>query len=157
MKHFLVCSFILEDFQKYHIDVSLVREHAQCVLPASVVISNISTGSRTILHMNRCEQVCASLTMCVSGTWSSSTEQLRLSPGLRMTAQRPVCLLCHVGHKGYLSLSLSVSSWLISRGMPSMHQQWLGRSKVRLRVHVVWFVRPAEVELSFSLTRKMTW
>uniref|UniRef100_UPI0037E99224 ketohexokinase n=1 Tax=Semicossyphus pulcher TaxID=241346 RepID=UPI0037E99224 len=48
-----VADFILEDFQKFHIDVSLVSEHAQCVLPASVVISNISTGSRTILHMNR--------------------------------------------------------------------------------------------------------
>nr|XP_046241124.1 ketohexokinase isoform X2 [Scatophagus argus] len=48
-----VADFILEDFQKFHIDVSLVSEHAQCVLPASVVISNIRTGSRTILHMNR--------------------------------------------------------------------------------------------------------
>ncbi|XP_039652791.1 ketohexokinase isoform X8 [Perca fluviatilis] len=47
-----VADFILEDFQKFHIDVSLVSEHAQCVLPASVVVSNISTGSRTILHMN---------------------------------------------------------------------------------------------------------
>lgn len=58
VKHFPVCSFILEDFQKFHIDVSLVSEHAQCVLPASMVINNICTGSRTILHMNRCEQVC---------------------------------------------------------------------------------------------------
>ncbi|XP_028432112.1 ketohexokinase isoform X5 [Perca flavescens] len=48
-----VADFILEDFKKFHIDVSLVSEHAQCVLPASVVVSNISTGSRTILHMNR--------------------------------------------------------------------------------------------------------
>ncbi|XP_034007551.1 ketohexokinase isoform X3 [Trematomus bernacchii] len=48
-----VADFILEDFQKFHIDVSLVPERAQCELPASVVISNISTGSRTILHMNR--------------------------------------------------------------------------------------------------------
>lgn len=47
-----VADFILEDFQKFHIDVSLVFEHTQCVAPASVVISNISTGSRTILHMN---------------------------------------------------------------------------------------------------------
>uniref|UniRef100_A0A3P8U1V4 Ketohexokinase n=1 Tax=Amphiprion percula TaxID=161767 RepID=A0A3P8U1V4_AMPPE len=48
-----VADFILEDFQKSCIDVSLVSEHAQCIFPASVVISNISTGSRTILHMNR--------------------------------------------------------------------------------------------------------
>ncbi|KAG8007216.1 Ketohexokinase [Nibea albiflora] len=47
-----VADFILEDFQKFHINVSLVSEHAQCALPASVVISNISTGSRTIMHMN---------------------------------------------------------------------------------------------------------
>ncbi|XP_041817886.1 ketohexokinase isoform X1 [Chelmon rostratus] len=47
-----VADFILEDFQKLDIDVSLVSEHAQCVLPTSVVISNVSTGSRTILHMN---------------------------------------------------------------------------------------------------------
>ncbi|XP_042266135.1 ketohexokinase isoform X2 [Thunnus albacares] len=46
-------SYILEDFRKFHIDVSLVTEHAQCILPASVIIINISTGSRTILHMNR--------------------------------------------------------------------------------------------------------
>ncbi|XP_047439830.1 ketohexokinase isoform X2 [Mugil cephalus] len=48
-----VANFILEDFQKFCIDVSLLTEHAQCNLPTSVVISNISTGSRTILHMNR--------------------------------------------------------------------------------------------------------
>ncbi|XP_043979217.1 ketohexokinase isoform X3 [Gambusia affinis] len=48
-----VADFILEDFQKFGIDVSLVSEHAQCVSPASVVISSIRTGSRTILHMNR--------------------------------------------------------------------------------------------------------
>ncbi|XP_047439829.1 ketohexokinase isoform X1 [Mugil cephalus] len=47
-----VANFILEDFQKFCIDVSLLTEHAQCNLPTSVVISNISTGSRTILHMN---------------------------------------------------------------------------------------------------------
>lgn len=52
-KQFPICSFILEDFQKLSIDVSLVTEHAQCISPASVVISNITTGSRTILHMNR--------------------------------------------------------------------------------------------------------
>ncbi|XP_015257947.1 PREDICTED: ketohexokinase isoform X1 [Cyprinodon variegatus] len=48
-----VADFILQDFQKFCIDVSLVSEHAQCITPASVVISNINTGSRTILHMNR--------------------------------------------------------------------------------------------------------
>ncbi|XP_012708179.2 ketohexokinase isoform X2 [Fundulus heteroclitus] len=48
-----VADFILEDFQKFSIDVSLVSEYAECISPASVVISNISTGSRTILHMNR--------------------------------------------------------------------------------------------------------
>ncbi|XP_004558981.2 ketohexokinase isoform X1 [Maylandia zebra] len=47
-----VANFILEDFQKYCIDVSLLSEHPQCFLPASMVISNTSTGSRTILHMN---------------------------------------------------------------------------------------------------------
>ncbi|XP_037831168.1 ketohexokinase isoform X4 [Kryptolebias marmoratus] len=52
-KQFPVFSFILEDFQKFSIDVSLMSEHAQCTSPASVVISNVSTGSRTILHMNR--------------------------------------------------------------------------------------------------------
>uniref|UniRef100_A0A3P9LHZ3 Ketohexokinase n=1 Tax=Oryzias latipes TaxID=8090 RepID=A0A3P9LHZ3_ORYLA len=49
----LTADFILEDFQVFWIDVSLVSKHAECVPPASVVISNISTGSRTILHMNR--------------------------------------------------------------------------------------------------------
>ncbi|XP_029917072.1 ketohexokinase isoform X1 [Myripristis murdjan] len=48
-----VADFVRADFRKYHIDISQVCEHAQCCLPASVVISNVSTGSRTILHMNR--------------------------------------------------------------------------------------------------------
>ncbi|XP_067116930.1 ketohexokinase isoform X5 [Osmerus mordax] len=48
-----VADFVLEDFQKYHIDISLLSDHAQCSFPASVVISNVTTGSRTILHMNR--------------------------------------------------------------------------------------------------------
>ncbi|XP_078140837.1 ketohexokinase-like isoform X1 [Centroberyx gerrardi] len=48
-----VADFVLDDFQKYPIDVSLLSEHAQCSFPASVIISNITTGSRTILHMNR--------------------------------------------------------------------------------------------------------
>ncbi|XP_029005970.1 ketohexokinase isoform X1 [Betta splendens] len=47
-----VAEFVLEDFQKFHIDVSLISENAQFSLPTSVVISSISTGSRTILHMN---------------------------------------------------------------------------------------------------------
>ncbi|XP_056134880.1 ketohexokinase isoform X3 [Lampris incognitus] len=53
LAHGPVADFVLDDFQKYHIDVSLLSEHAQCSFPASVVISNIATGSRTILHMNR--------------------------------------------------------------------------------------------------------
>ncbi|XP_029005971.1 ketohexokinase isoform X2 [Betta splendens] len=52
-----VAEFVLEDFQKFHIDVSLISENAQFSLPTSVVISSISTGSRTILHMNRWDQV----------------------------------------------------------------------------------------------------
>ncbi|MCJ8737266.1 hypothetical protein PDJAM_G00021850 [Pangasius djambal] len=47
-----IADFILNDFKMYHIDVSLVTEHAQCSCPASVVISNQSSGTRTILHMN---------------------------------------------------------------------------------------------------------
>ncbi|XP_061730444.1 ketohexokinase isoform X7 [Nerophis ophidion] len=39
--------------QKLNIDMSLVSEHAQCVTPTSLVISSSSTGSRTILHINR--------------------------------------------------------------------------------------------------------
>uniref|UniRef100_A0A9J7Y7N3 Ketohexokinase n=2 Tax=Cyprinus carpio TaxID=7962 RepID=A0A9J7Y7N3_CYPCA len=51
----LICSssFILNDFQMYKIDISLLLEHAECSFPASVVISSVTTGSRTILHMNR--------------------------------------------------------------------------------------------------------
>ncbi|XP_035260429.1 ketohexokinase isoform X3 [Anguilla anguilla] len=46
-------SFVLADFCRYDIDVSLLAERAECSFPASVVISNVRTGSRTILHMNR--------------------------------------------------------------------------------------------------------
>ncbi|XP_016129542.1 ketohexokinase isoform X3 [Sinocyclocheilus grahami] len=48
-----VADFILNDFQMYKIDISLLLEHAECSFPASVVISSVMTGSRTILHMNR--------------------------------------------------------------------------------------------------------
>ncbi len=46
-------SFVLNDFQMYKIDISLLLEHAECSFPASLVISSVTTGSRTILHMNR--------------------------------------------------------------------------------------------------------
>ncbi|KAM8868470.1 ketohexokinase isoform 1-T1 [Synchiropus picturatus] len=45
-------NFIFEDFQKFNIDLSLVAEHAQCITPVSLVISSVSTGSRTIMHTN---------------------------------------------------------------------------------------------------------
>ncbi|XP_053488267.1 ketohexokinase isoform X2 [Ictalurus furcatus] len=55
-----IADFILNDFKMYHIDVSLVTEHAQCSCPTSVVIGNQTSGSRTILHMNRnLPDVCA--------------------------------------------------------------------------------------------------
>ncbi|XP_022520490.2 ketohexokinase isoform X1 [Astyanax mexicanus] len=47
-----VADFVLNDFKQYKIDVSLLLEHEHCSFPASVVISNQTTGSRTILHMN---------------------------------------------------------------------------------------------------------
>uniref|UniRef100_A0A096LU73 Ketohexokinase n=1 Tax=Poecilia formosa TaxID=48698 RepID=A0A096LU73_POEFO len=46
-----VADFILEDFQKFGIDVSLVSEHAQCVSPSSVVISNIHTRRSCFLSV----------------------------------------------------------------------------------------------------------
>lgn len=148
-KQLPVCSFILEDFQKYCIDVSLVSEHAQCFLPASMVISNISTGSRTILHMNRCVCVSVSLTASVSG---SSSRSRTTTP----TSQSSGFCLSFIleGTWCFLSVFLSVSSWLTSRSGPSMHQRWFGKSKVKLRVLVVWFVRRPELEPSFSLIRK---
>nr|XP_023694534.1 ketohexokinase isoform X1 [Paramormyrops kingsleyae] len=47
-----VADFVLADFLRYNIDISLLVEHAECSFPASVVIVNVRTGSRTILHMN---------------------------------------------------------------------------------------------------------
>lgn len=48
-----VSDFIRADFLKLQVDVSMVTEHAQCDVPASIVIGNRTNGSRTILHMNR--------------------------------------------------------------------------------------------------------
>ncbi|XP_076834761.1 ketohexokinase isoform X4 [Brachyhypopomus gauderio] len=48
-----VADFILNDFKMYEIDISLLLERAGCSCPASVVISNETTGTRTILHTNR--------------------------------------------------------------------------------------------------------
>ncbi|XP_031436689.1 ketohexokinase isoform X2 [Clupea harengus] len=47
-----VADFVLNDFRLSHIDISLLLERPGCSFPASVVISNVTTGSRTILHMN---------------------------------------------------------------------------------------------------------
>ncbi|KAK3563583.1 hypothetical protein QTP86_030941 [Hemibagrus guttatus] len=47
-----IADFILNEFKLYNIDVSLITEHAQCSWPASVVICNQTSGTRTILHMN---------------------------------------------------------------------------------------------------------
>lgn len=52
-------------------------------------------------------------------------------------------------------LSLTVSSWLTSNAAQLMSQWWFGRSKVKLHVHVVWFVHPADLEPSFSMIRKL--
>ncbi|XP_018606782.1 ketohexokinase isoform X6 [Scleropages formosus] len=48
-----VADFVLADFRRYGIDISLLVEHEECSFPASIVIANETTGSRTILHMNR--------------------------------------------------------------------------------------------------------
>ncbi|XP_066450421.1 ketohexokinase isoform X2 [Eleutherodactylus coqui] len=45
-------SFTLESLTNYGIDVGHVVSHPGSSFPASIVISNISNGSRTILHMN---------------------------------------------------------------------------------------------------------
>ncbi|XP_039604364.1 ketohexokinase isoform X3 [Polypterus senegalus] len=45
-----VANFVLNDLQKYRIDVSHMIQHLDCSLSSSVVISNVSNGSRTILH-----------------------------------------------------------------------------------------------------------
>ncbi|KAJ8341842.1 hypothetical protein SKAU_G00341330 [Synaphobranchus kaupii] len=60
-----VADFVLADFLRYEIDVSLLAERAECSFPASVVISNVRTGSRTILHMNRFVRACRG---CGGGT-----------------------------------------------------------------------------------------
>ncbi|XP_041927276.1 ketohexokinase isoform X3 [Alosa sapidissima] len=48
-----VADFVLNDFHLYQIDISLLLECPGSSFPASMVISNLTTGSRTILHMNR--------------------------------------------------------------------------------------------------------
>nr|XP_014057491.1 unnamed protein product [Salmo salar] len=45
-------SFVLDDFQTYQIDISLLSEHPHSSFPTSMIISNVTTGTRTILHMN---------------------------------------------------------------------------------------------------------
>lgn len=143
----LVCSFILEDFQKFHIDVSLVSEHAQCVLPASVVISNVRTGSRTILHMNRCVFVC----VCVFITSSCRCD---LHAGSAPLAFGLVCLRFYERVWSHDWSVLLVSSRRTSCRAPSTSLQWSGRSKVKLRARVVWSAQPPDLELWFCTTRK---
>ncbi|XP_078258945.1 ketohexokinase isoform X5 [Rhinoraja longicauda] len=48
-----VSDFIYDDLRRYGIDVTNVVVHAESSFPASIIISNISNGSRTILHTNR--------------------------------------------------------------------------------------------------------
>uniref|UniRef100_UPI00398F676D ketohexokinase isoform X1 n=2 Tax=Pristiophorus japonicus TaxID=55135 RepID=UPI00398F676D len=48
-----VSDFISDDLRRYGIDVTNVIVHAESSFPASIVISNINSGLRTILHTNR--------------------------------------------------------------------------------------------------------
>ncbi|XP_067890150.1 ketohexokinase isoform X3 [Heterodontus francisci] len=48
-----VSDFIYDDLRRYGIDVTNVIVHAESSFPASIVISNINSGLRTILHTNR--------------------------------------------------------------------------------------------------------
>ncbi|XP_005998751.1 ketohexokinase isoform X1 [Latimeria chalumnae] len=48
-----VADFVLDDLSRYSIDVCHLMAHSDCAFPASIVISNVTNGSRTILHMNR--------------------------------------------------------------------------------------------------------
>ncbi|XP_051882550.1 ketohexokinase isoform X1 [Pristis pectinata] len=47
-----VSDFIYDDIRRYGIDVTNVIVHAESSFPASIIISNISNGLRTILHTN---------------------------------------------------------------------------------------------------------
>lgn len=48
-----IADFVLNSLSSYGIDVRHVINHPGSTFPASIVISNITNGSRTILHMNR--------------------------------------------------------------------------------------------------------
>ncbi|XP_048371866.1 ketohexokinase isoform X3 [Sphaerodactylus townsendi] len=52
-------NFVRDDFQRCNVDLAHVAEHLACSLPLSMVISNTTTGTRTILHAarNASEQV----------------------------------------------------------------------------------------------------
>ncbi|XP_048371872.1 ketohexokinase isoform X4 [Sphaerodactylus townsendi] len=43
-------NFVRDDFQRCNVDLAHVAEHLACSLPLSMVISNTTTGTRTILH-----------------------------------------------------------------------------------------------------------
>ncbi|XP_060107073.1 ketohexokinase isoform X2 [Heteronotia binoei] len=43
-------NFVRDDFKCYKVDLAHVAEHPACALPISVVISNMTSGTRTILH-----------------------------------------------------------------------------------------------------------
>ncbi|XP_077186423.1 ketohexokinase isoform X2 [Paroedura picta] len=43
-------NFVRDDFKLYKVDLAHVAEHPACALPISVVISNTTAGTRTILH-----------------------------------------------------------------------------------------------------------
>ncbi|XP_069829390.1 ketohexokinase isoform X5 [Dendropsophus ebraccatus] len=48
-----IADFTMDSLTRYGIDVEHVVSHPGSSFPASIVISNISSGTRTILHMNR--------------------------------------------------------------------------------------------------------
>ncbi|XP_067406613.1 ketohexokinase isoform X1 [Emydura macquarii macquarii] len=45
--------FVLADLQRYAVELTHVVLHPGCSFPTSIVISNVSRGTRTILHTNR--------------------------------------------------------------------------------------------------------
>lgn len=155
----------------YKIDISLLLEHAQCSFPASVVISNVTTGSRTILHMNRFVCImklfphrCQRTRVPDNSTSTNSLEGSLFScKGASevhdsqfagaLCVNRSLASAC--GSLLYTFLfAVLVSSWGILHGVGWTFLVWLGSRGARPRVPVVWCVQPRPLALLCSPTRK---
>lgn len=146
------------------LSASLLRPWSSATSAQEAALSCTWTGEHVCMCVCIYNCLCSGLSSSLTSSWRRRSAFMTESlPPSSSTNQNPRTssswVLFWRTHKttSCVSVSLSVSSWMTSCGVWLISRQWSGRSKVKLRVHVVWFVLPAALEPSYFPTRKTIW